>query len=140
MKESTEKLQEELNNTKIETYLDSHDFEDFDSLNFPITLKNLLESRSLKPTDIIKTTPLSKSYVYAVLSGKKAPSRDKIISICIAIKADLTDCNSLLKSASYRFLHPKSKRDSIIIFSLNKGLSLAEVNIELERAHLELLD
>ncbi len=137
--EKTANLQNELNTSDLDSYLSTHSFDEFTSLDFTLCLKTLLKEKGIKPSYIIDKSDLSKSYVYAILNGKKTPSRDKIISISLVINASLDECNSLLKSASYRFLHPKSKRDSVLIFALNKALSLAQANIELEKSECDIL-
>ncbi len=139
LEDKTSKLQDELNTKGLETYLNEHSFDEFSSLDFALSLKTSLEEKSLKASYIIENSELSKSYVYAILSGKKIPSRDKVISISLLINTGVDECNCLLKAASYRFLHPKSKRDSVIIFALNRNFSLTQTNIELEKAGCEIL-
>ncbi len=133
MEEKTENLNNELNNKHIDDYINNHSFDDFDSLNFSLSLKELINSKNIKISEVIKNSNLSKSYVYSILNGDRQASRDKIINLALCLKANLDECNSLLKSACFRHLHPKSKRDSIIIYCLNNKYSLANTNIELEK-------
>ncbi len=139
MEEKTENLNKELSNTNINDYLNNHNFDDFDSLNFSLKLKELIARKKLKISDIIKTSNLSKSYLYSILNGDRRASRDKIITLAISLKASPKECNELLKSTCYRKLHPKSKRDSIIIYCLINKYSFTNTNIELEKSNENIL-
>ncbi len=139
MEEKTTDLSKALNTEELESYLESHSFGDYESMNFPLSLDKIMLANNIKASHIIKNSALSKSYIYAIISGSKTPSRDKILMISLAMSIGLKDCNTLLKSASYRELHPKSKRDSIIIYAINKKYSLTETNIRLDAAGCEIV-
>ncbi len=133
MEEKTENLNNELNDKNISDYINNHKFDEFDSLNFSLSLKKLMSQKNIKASELIKNTNLSKSYLYSILNGNRQASRDKIISIALYLKSSQKECNTLLKSACYRNLHPKSKRDSIIIYCLINKYSFTKTNIELEK-------
>ncbi len=139
MEEKTKNLHKQLKNTSIEEYINSHSFDDFDSLNFNLTLNKMLNEKNLKASTIIKNSTLTKSYTYAILKGDRIPNRDKVIIIAISLNCTLEQCNDLLKSSCYRELHPKSKRDSILIFCINQNFSLVLTNIKLENNNCEIL-
>ncbi len=139
MEDKTSTLKKELTSRSLDSYIKSHDFDTYKSLSFSTTLQSILADKSLKPRDLIKKSSLTKSYVYAILNGTKRPSRDKIIVIALSINSTLEECNELLKSSEYRNLHPKSKRESIIIYSLNNNKDLIDTNIKLEEYGEKLL-
>ena len=74
-----------------------------------------------------KNSGLSESYLYKLLEGKRCnPSRDTLLQICFGLGLDLDQCNSLMRAGNFNTLYPRIKRDSIIIFCINKNLSLVE--------------
>lgn len=49
-------------------------------------LRLLLDEKGLKRSDVVVKTGLDKAYVYQIFSGKKNPSRDKLITIALGMK------------------------------------------------------
>ena len=65
---------------------------------------------------------------YQIFSGVRNPSRDSLISICIAMELSINETQEILKVASFAELYPKSKRDSIIINGISNQKSVAQIN------------
>ena len=66
----------------------------------------------------------------------KYPGRDKIIAIAIACNMNLTECQRALEIAQEGILYAKSRRDSLIIYAINKKMSIMELNGLLEQYSL----
>lgn len=92
-------------------------------------LENLLIKKGLKKSDVIKSANLDRTYAYQIFSGTKKPSRDKLLSVCFGIGLTFTETQELLNQSGYAPLYPKNKRDSIIIYSLNKKMTIIETDI-----------
>ena len=71
------------------------------------------------------------------MDGSKHPSRDKIIAIAIASEMTLPECQRALEIAQEGILYAKSRRDSIVIFAINKKMSLMELNNLLDEHNFE---
>lgn len=70
---------------------------------------------------------LSESYLYKLLEGKRCnPSRDTLLQICFGLHLDIDQCNCLLRAGNFNVLYPRIKRDSIIIFCINKNYALLQ--------------
>ena len=65
------------------------------------------------------------------------PSRNKLLQIAFAMNLDLDSTQKLLKIANVGILYPRIKRDSIIIFALNKKLDFFECEDLLEKGEVE---
>ena len=92
----------------------------------------------LTKSKIIKSTSLSESYIYDIFRGEKSnPSRNKLLQIAFAMSLDLETTQKLLKIEKVGILYPRIKRDSIIIFALNKNLDFFECENLLEQAEVE---
>jgi DNA-binding phage protein len=74
-----------------------------------------------------KNSGISESYLYKLLEGKRCnPSRDALLQICFGLKLNLDCCNKLLRAGNANTLYPRIKRDSIIIFCINKQMTLQQ--------------
>lgn len=83
----------------------------------------------LEKSVIIRNADLDKTYAYQVFSGaKQNPSRDKVLRLCFGMGLSVADTQTLLKRAGYPQLYPRIKRDSALIFSLERKLSVMEAN------------
>ena len=61
-------------------------------------------------------------------SGRKRPSRDKVLALCFAMHLSFTEVQNLLKATGYPILYARIERDSAIIFSLQRNCALSDVN------------
>lgn len=139
MIKQTDELLKELDNTSdINQYLSTNRDELIEQ-NVAKYLNELLEKKeNLTKSKIIKSTSLSESYIYDIFRGEKSnPSRNKLLQITFAMSLDLETTQKLLKIAKVGILYPRIKRDSIIIFALNKNLDFFECENLLEQAEVE---
>jgi len=102
-------------------------------------LNELIEGKNLKKADVISQSGFERSYAYQIFSGKKIPSRDKLIALAFGMKLTYEEVQDLLRKNGYAILYPKNKRDNIIIFALYKGQSILELNENLLTMNEEIL-
>ena len=88
---------------------------------------------------VIKKADINEIYGYQILSGKRTPSRNKLIRLCIGAEFSLDDTNETLKVAGFSPLFPKIKRDSIIIFGIQNNYPIWQINESLYAHQLESL-
>ena len=74
---------------------------------------------------------MSEVYLYQVLSGRRNPSRDRLLCICFGLGTTEEETQRLLKRAGFAPLYPRLKRDAIILHGIAHGTPLAEVNDKL---------
>ena len=88
-------------------------------------LATLLKKYSISKNEAINNSALSQIYGYQIFSGKRPnPSRDKILQLIFGMSLNLEDSQRLLKLAGVSELYPRIKRDSIILFAINKDLTI----------------
>ncbi len=134
--EATTKLLDEIrDSTNVYEYITKYDT-DFPALSYQNYIELVLEKKEIKKSLMVKRSGMQRNYAYQLLSGKRNPSRDKIIRFCYGLELDLAEAQKLLNLASFNPLYPKSKRDSIIIFSLCNHYTLDET-MDLLSAHGE---
>ena len=88
-------------------------------------LLKLLKKYSISKNEAINNSAISQIYGYQIFSGKRPnPSRDKILQLIFGMSLNLEDSQRLLKLAGVSELYPRIKRDSIILFAINKDLTI----------------
>lgn len=125
-----EMMQNLLKANNIEDYMKENSGA-FVDLTISQFLSEYINSRSLIKSHVIKTAEISEIFGFQVLSGTRNPSRNTLLSLCIAMNMTLDEVQSALKIAQFAPLYPKNKRDSIIIIGISKGKSVCEINNEL---------
>lgn len=127
MKKTTDLLTELSHSPHIDQYLKENQEYIIDQ-TLSKYLCELIEKKALSKSDVIKKADINEIYGYQIFSGKRFPSRDKLISICIGGEFTLEETNDILKVGGYSPLYPKIKRDSIIIFGMQNGYSIWRIN------------
>ena len=94
-------------------------------------LGELYERKSLSKAALAKQAGMSEVYVHQVFSGRRTPSRDRLLCLCIGLEATLEETQRLLKQAIYAQLYPANKRDAIIIHGIIRRTSLSQINDKL---------
>lgn len=102
-------------------------------------LEALLKEKQLKKSQVIKNAELSEVYGYQIFSGLRTPERDKLLCLAIAMSLSVDEVQGLLKSAGYPLLYVKRPSDSVVLYGICKGLSVAEINNLLFEYDLETL-
>lgn len=96
-------------------------------------LQQLLRERGLGRATVIREANLNSTFGYQIFIGTRRASRDKLLQIAFAMRLTLKECNRLLQAAGVNGLYCKDRRDAIIMFCLEHGASLQEVDSELYR-------
>ncbi|MBR0466070.1 MAG: XRE family transcriptional regulator [Clostridia bacterium] len=92
-------------------------------------LQKLIEEKGLNKAEIIKNAELDETYGYQIISGiKKAPSRNKVISLAIGMGLGLSETQDMLKATGYAPLYAKREFDAIVIYGFYNGLGVVEIN------------
>ncbi len=133
----TEELLEKLTKTKqLDDYLKENKEFMVDSSLCEL-LNQLLKEKNCSKIEAIKGAELNEIYGYQIFSGKRIPSRDKLICIAIGIKLSLEETQTLLKSAGFAPLYPKHERDSILIFGIQGKNTVPQINMMLYERNQE---
>ena len=92
------------------------------------TLAALCGKHPISKNALARKAGMSEVYLHQILSGRRNPSRDRLLCLCIALEATLEETQTLLQCASYAPLYPKSRRDAIISHAIIHHTDLAEIN------------
>lgn len=141
MEKSTEELMEILKSKN--TYKDFFDQEIGELLFSSISeyLEMMLNEKGLKKSEVIEKSNLDKNYAYQIFNGNKTnPSRDKILMLAFGMRLTLEETRKLLKLCSLSDLYVRNPRDTVIIFCINKSMSLITCNEYLSDYSLDILE
>lgn len=102
-------------------------------------LNEALFRAGMSVSQVVKRSGLTRSHVYHIFSGKRMPSRDKLIAIAFGLGLNCDETNALLKKCRFAQLYSKDARDAVIMFNLTHGKDIDETNNDLEKRGFELL-
>ena len=101
--------------------------------SLPEYLQELLEEKGLRRPDVIREAQIGETYGYYIFTGQRNPKRDFVIRLALAMDCTLLETNRLLQVAGLNRLYCKNRRDVIIIFGIDHGYSLQQVDEQLYR-------
>lgn len=94
----------------------------------PEYLDSLLKQKHLKKADVVRGSQLDRTYVYQIFSGRKIPSRDKLLAIAFGLHLSTDETQKMLKLSGNLELYVRDKRDAAILFAIQHGSSIDEAN------------
>ena len=128
VKKSTTELLRDLRRYKeFDSFL-KHDADYLKPTVFTEKLKALLEHDARTRTDIARAACISEIYLYQICTGKRIPTRDRILCLCIALQPKLENAQELLRSCGYAPLTPRDRRDARIIHAMLHGSTLFQAD------------
>lgn len=133
MDKTTEDLTNEINKItskeKLSNFLKSNAQEQQpDPRQYILTM---LAQKGIRECDFRKATMLDSSRLSHILSGDRNISREVCLDFAFAAQLTPAEADYLLKYCGHRPLYLRDKRDSIIYFGLQQGLTLTRINIYL---------
>jgi len=102
-------------------------------------LSQLLESKGLHKSQIIKNAEISEVYGYQIFSGIRVPERKKLLCLAVGMGLNIEETQQLLKCAGYAQLYVKLPFDSVVLYGLCKELTVVQINELLFKYGLETL-
>ena len=128
---TTDDLSQELmSQPNLDQYITENEayFADTDISAF---LAGIYERCSLSKAELARRTGMSEVYLHQVFSGRRKPSRDRLLCLCIGMEASLEETQELLKQVGYAPVYLRLKRDAIIGHGLLHHTPLTEINDKL---------
>lgn len=127
-KKSTDELNKILrSNIPISRYL-KENADSFNNLTLPQTFELILKENKISKSQAVKGSDLERTHGYQILSGKRSPTRDNLIRMCIGMRASSEQTRLLLLKNKSAPLYSKDKRDSVILFGIMHHMNLQEIN------------
>lgn len=137
MEKNTDELEHELTQADdVKKFLDDN----ADNLrNFTLAeyLKKLLVEKKLSKAQVIKDSELDGVYTNHIFAGRKEhPSREKILSLALAMKLSPKETDYLLYYAGHEKLYVRDDWDAVIFFALENGKTVLQTQELLSELNL----
>lgn len=91
-------------------------------------LNMLLSQKGLSRAEVVRGSQLDRAYVYQIFSGERTPSRDKLIAIAFGLRLSDGETQTMLKLSGNRELYARDERDAMILFALQRKMTILETN------------
>lgn len=91
-------------------------------------LDKLCRGQKLSKAAVARRSGVSEVYLHQVFAGKRSPSRDRLLCLCIGLSAGVEEIQKLLRQAGFAQLDPRITRDALILYGLARGQSLPQIN------------
>ena len=128
---NTNNLQQELMETATLDQFLSENQDNFNRDSICELLNRLFQKRRISKATLAKQSGMSEVYLHQVFSGRRNPSRNRLLCLCFGLNASLEETQELLKQCGFAQLYPKDRRDAIILYGILNGMDLFAVNDKL---------
>jgi len=133
----TKQLENELNEANdVKNFLDNN-AENFRKFTLADYLRQLLAAKNLTKAQVIRDSQLDEGYAQHIFGGRKNPSREKILSLALAMKLTPKETDYLLYYAGHNKLYARNERDAVIAFALENQKTVLQANELLEDLKLQ---
>lgn len=102
--------------------------EQFSDSSVLTLLSDLFNRKKCSKAELARQAGISEVYLHQVFSGRRKPSRDRLLCICAGLEASLEETQQLLRQADYAPLYPRRKRESIIAHGIVHHTPLGQIN------------
>ena len=126
---TTGELQSELmNQPNLDEYIKSNSASFIRTHDIAELVTELYKKKPAPKALLARKAGMSEVYLHQVFSGRRRPSRDRLLCICIGLGATLEETQLLLRQASYAQIYPRIRREAIICHGLIHGTGLEKIN------------
>lgn len=136
---NTDTLQQELMSTNnLDRFLTENDAS-FRDVPLQEAIQRIFDEKGMSKAQLAKQSGISEVYLHQLFSGRRFPSRSRLLCLCFGLGATVDESQSLLQQARHAPLYSRDRRDAIIIFALSHHMTLFEVNDKLFTENLDTL-
>lgn len=136
---NTDALQQELMSTNnLDRFLTENDAS-FRDVPLQEAIQRIFDEKGMSKAQLAKQSGISEVYLHQLFSGRRFPSRSRLLCLCFGLDATVDEAQSLLQQARHAPLYSRDRRDAIIIFALSHHMTLFEVNDKLFTENLDTL-
>ncbi len=109
----------------------------FLSISLEEYIKAVIHDKKKTHAALIRDSGINRRYFYDILSGQRHPERSYVLRLMLALKLSFQDAQWLLKATGYPQLYVRNRRDTVVVYALERGLGVRECNAMLEKIDLE---
>ena len=128
----TEQLENELTEADdVKSFLNDN-AENFRQLTLAEYLRCSLNEKNLTKAQVIRDSQIDEGYAQHIFGGRKNPSREKILSLALAMGLTPKETDYLLYYAGHNKLYARNERDAVLTFALENHKTVLQTNELLE--------
>ena len=125
---NTNDLQEALMDAPdLNRFLDGNR-ENFNYTSVADSLNQMILKQRISKSALARQSGMSEVYLHQVFSGRRTPSRTRLLCMCFGLQATVEEAQVLLKQCGYAPLYPKNRRDAILLYGLSHQQTLFQIN------------
>ena len=136
---NTDTLQQELMSTNNLDRLLTENNASFRDVPLQEAIQRIFDEKGMSKAQLAKQSGISEVYLHQLFSGRRFPSRSRLLCLCFGLGATVDEAQSLLQQARHAPLYSRDRRDAIIIFALSHHMTLFEANDKLFTENLDTL-
>ena len=102
-------------------------------------LRGLMEKYNTDERQLTIKTGMDQGVVYRALRGLRKPGRNQLILMALALGCDVDEAKKLVRVGGRDALIDHYKRDAVILFCIERKLTIDECQAILEKFQLKLL-
>ena len=127
-KKATDELEKLLQSRiKLSKYLQENE-DQFICRDIASYINGLLKKQHISKAEAARRAKMSDVFLFQIISGRRNPSRDRLICLSLGIGCTISETQQMLKLAQYAPLYAKDRRDAIIMYGINNGWTVPQVN------------
>ncbi len=126
-RKSTNNLETELSRDGLNEFLKKNE-EEFIQTDLGIYIQELISRKEISKAELARRSGMSSVYLYQLLSGKRYPSRDRLICLCIGLSCSLEETQNILKKSRFAGLYLKVRRDAILCYGIRNNMDINQIN------------
>ena len=111
----------------LQAFLSDHE-DSFSHESVRELLGRLLAKKRISKATLARRAGMSEIYLHQIFAGRRNPSRNRLICLCVGLSASLEETQFLLKQCGWAQLYAKNRRDAIILYGLAHGQTLQAIN------------
>lgn len=125
---NTNDLQEALMDAPdLNRFLDENR-ENFNNTSVADSLNQMILKQRISKSALARQSGMSEVYLHQVFSGRRTPSRTRLLCMCFGLQTTVEEAQVLLKQCGYAPLYPKNRRDAILLYGLSHKETLFQIN------------
>ena len=130
-RKETDNLQMDLmSSPNLSNFLENNE-KNFISESVTEILNKVFSEQKVSKAALAKRSGMSEIYLHQIFSGRRTPSRNRLLCLCYGLGISLDETQELLKKCGCAPLYPKIRRDAIIIYGILHQIDLFEINDQL---------
>ena len=91
-------------------------------------IEKIRQNNKISKAELARKAGISEFYLYQLLKGRRKPSRDTLLAMCLGLGCTEKQTEDLLEYGGYSQLYVRFRHDAIVLYGLKHGWDVLKVN------------